>query len=171
MKKTRYLMAAAVATLVFSPSVWAQETPDKERADLAKAVSAAKVTLEKGLSASATEGKPISAKFEIDEGKLQLSVYTTKSDKFYEATVDHQTGKVAGTEPITEGEDLAAARSQSDAMAKARLSLREAVSKAVAEHKGLLAVSVFPEIKDSHPVAEVSLVKGEECKTVTEKLD
>lgn len=171
MKKARFILAATVATLVLNLAAWAQETPGKERADLAKAVSAAKVSLEKGLLASATEGKPISAKFEVEEGKLQLSVYTMKGDKFYEVVVDHQTGKVGKTEPITEGEDFAAAKSQSEAMAKARLSLREAVSKAVAEHKSFLAVSVFAEIKDGHPVADVSLVKGGEWETVTEKLD
>ena len=85
--------------------------------------------------------------------------------------VDHQTGKITKTEPITEGEDLSAAKAQSEAMAKAKLSLREALSRAVAEHKGYLAVSVFAELKDGHPVADVSLVKGEESEAVTEKLD
>ncbi len=75
MKKARYILTATVATLVLNPAVWAQETPGKEHAELAKAVSAAKVSLEKGLLASATEGKAISAKFEAEEGKLQLSVY------------------------------------------------------------------------------------------------
>ena len=171
MKKARYILTATVATLVLNPAVWAQETPGNEHAELAKAVSAARVSLEKGLVASGTEGKPISAKFELENGKLQLSVYTMKGDKFYEVVVDHQTGKIGKTEPITEGEDLAAAKSQSEAMAKAKLSLREAVNKATAEHKGFLAVSVFAEIKDGHPVADVSLVKGEESEAVAEKLD
>jgi len=68
----------------------------------------------------------------MDEGKLQLSVYTEKSGKFYEVVVDHVTGKVAKSEPITEGEDLAAAKGQSEVMSKAKLSLRAAVGKAVA---------------------------------------
>jgi len=171
MKKARGILAVTVATLALNPEVWAQETSGNQHAELAKAVSAAKVSLEKGLTAGATEGKPISAKFEVEDGKLQLSVYTMKGDKFYEVVVDHQTGKVTKTEPITEGEDLAAAKSQSAAMAKAKISLREAVGKAVARRKGFLAVSLVAEIKDSHPVADVSLVKGEEWETVTEKLD
>lgn len=171
MKNAGNILAATVTTLLLNPAVWAQGTPGKERAELAKAVSAAKLSLEKGLTASTTQGKAISAKFEVEDGKLQLSVYTMKGDKFYEVVVDHQTGKITKMEPITEGEDLAAAKSQSEAMAKARLSLREAVTRSVAEHKGFLAVSVFAEIKDGHPVADISLVKGEERETVTEKLD
>ncbi len=171
MKKARYILAATVAALVIHPAGLAQESPGKEGAELSKAVSAAKVSLEKGLTASGMEGKPISAKFEVEDGKLQLSVYVMKGEKFYEVVVDHQTGKITKTEPITEGEDLAAAKSQGEAMVKAKRSLPEVLSKAVAEHKGFLAVSVFAELKDGHPVADVSLVKGEESVAVTERLD
>jgi len=38
----------------------------------------ARVPLERGLAASAGHGRPISAKFEMEQGKLQLSVYTIK---------------------------------------------------------------------------------------------
>jgi hypothetical protein len=42
----------------------------------------AKINLQEGLAASEQQGKPISAKFEVDDGKLQLSVYTAKEGKF-----------------------------------------------------------------------------------------
>jgi len=45
----------------------------QERAQLAKALTGAKVTLHSGLQTSASQGKPISAKFEVEDGKLQLS--------------------------------------------------------------------------------------------------
>ena len=38
----------------------------------------AKVSLQQGLAASEQEGQPISGKFEMDRGKFQLSVYTSK---------------------------------------------------------------------------------------------
>ena len=50
-------------------------------AKLADAAKHAKVALDAGLKASEREGKPISGKFELDEGKLQLSVYTEKAGK------------------------------------------------------------------------------------------
>jgi uncharacterized membrane protein YkoI len=131
----------------------------------------AKVSLQRGLSASAREGTPISAKYEVEHGKLQLSIYTMKGDKFSEVIVDHKTGKVAKAEPITGGEDLTAATVQSEAMAKAKRSLDAAASEAVKENKGFRAVSVMPAIKDGHPVADVTLVKGAAWKTVAEKLD
>jgi len=85
--------------------------------------------------------------------------------------VDHKTGKVAKAEPITSGDDLTAAKGQSEAMAKAKRSLDAAASEAVKENKGYRAVSAIPALKDGHPVTDVTLVKGTEWKTVSEKLD
>ena len=69
-----------------------------------------------------SRGEPISAKFEIVEGRLQLSVYAVKGGKLFEVIVDHNSGKVVKAEPITESEDLTAAQSQSAAMASSRRS-------------------------------------------------
>jgi hypothetical protein len=103
MKKAVMVVGLLMVWLVVNPGLRSQ---DKDHAELAKAVAASKVSLEQGLSASAREGKPISAKFEIEDGKLQLSVYTAKSDKLSEVVVDHNTEKAAKTEAITSGEDL-----------------------------------------------------------------
>ncbi|HEV8639724.1 MAG TPA: hypothetical protein VGV13_01320 [Methylomirabilota bacterium] len=171
MRKTTIALAFLVAWCFAVPTGWAQKYDDKEHAELAKAMKVAKVSLQRGLSASAREGTPISAKYEVEHGKLQLSIYTMKGDKFSEVIVDHKTGKVAKAEPITGGEDLTAATVQSEAMAKAKRSLDAAASEAVKENKGFRAVSVMPAIKDGHPVADVTLVKGAAWKTVAEKLD
>jgi uncharacterized membrane protein YkoI len=169
MKTTAIAVALTVAWMFSMPTAWASD--DKDHAELAKALKDAKIPLQRGLAASAKEGKPISAKYEVEDGKLQLSVYTMKGDKFSEVIVDHKTGKVAKTEAITSGEDLAAAKAQSEAMAKAKRSLDAAASAAAKENKGFRVVSVMPALKDGHPVADVTLVKGEEWKTVAEKLE
>src|SRR6266480_3953011 len=170
--KTMKTMAAFVIALVFVvPTGWAQTPADQEHAELAKALKDAKVPLERGLTASAKEGKPISAKYEMEEGRLQLSVYTMKGDNFSEVIVDHKSGTVAKAAPITHDADLTAAKAQSEAMAKAKRSLDTAASEAVKENKGYRAVSVMPSLKDGHPVADVTLIKGTEWKTVSEKLD
>ena len=168
---TGYVLVVMFTTVVGSGMLRADENADKEHAELAKALSGAKVSLGAGLTASASEGKPISAKFEVEDGKLQLSVYTVKDGQFSEVVVDHHSGKVVKSEAITEGEDLAAAKTQSAAMAKAKGSLNDAIARAVAKHNGYRAVSVVPSLKNGHPIAEVELVKGDEWKTATEKLD
>src|SRR5438128_812191 len=148
-----FLVATFVASFALSASA-------EEKSDLAANMKGATVSLERGMAASKSNGTPISAKYEVENGKLQLSVYTAKGDAFYEVIVDHKTGKVAKSEPITGGDDLTAAKSQSEAMAKAKRSLDAAASEAVKENKGYRVVSVMPALKDGHPVADVSLVKG-----------
>ena len=169
--KRSIALAITMAWLFSGQPAWAQKDEAKEHAELAKALSAAKVSLQTGLSASATAGTPISAKYEVEDGKLQLSVYTKKGPGFSEVVVDPTTGKVAKTEAITSGDDLTAAKAQSEAMVKAKRSLRTATGQAAKENKGYRPVSVMPAVKDGHPVAEVTLVKGSEFKTVSEKLD
>src|SRR6266436_3994638 len=102
MKTLSYMVALSLAALAANHAVGAQSGADKQRAELAKALTGAKVSLGAGLTASASEGKPISAKFEVEDGKLQLSVYTEKDGKFSEVIVDQQSGKVVKSEPITE---------------------------------------------------------------------
>jgi uncharacterized membrane protein YkoI len=171
MKATAHIVVLSLIVLAPHHAVWAQAAEDKEHAELAKALKDAKVSLGAGLMASASEGKPISAKFEVEDGKLQLSVYTEKNEKFSEVIVDHQSGKVVKSEPITEGDDLADAKAQSAAMAKAKISLPEALAKAVAEDAGARVVSIVPSLKHDHPIAEVELLKGDAWNTVTETLD
>jgi len=150
---------------------WAGEDDEKERAELAQAVKGAKASLKQGFVASASKGKPISGKFEVEDGKLQLSVYTAKGGGFSEVLVDPKSGRVAKVEAIEGGEDLTAAKAQADAMAKAKTPLAGAVDAAVKKNPGFRPVSVIPAVKDGHPVADVTLMKGEEVNTASERLD
>jgi len=162
----------SVALLAVPIRAFAEKDEAKEHDELARAMSAAKVTLERGVSsASAKEGTPISAKYEVEDGKLQLSVYTMKGDGFSEVIVDHDSGKVAKAEPITSGEDLAAAKEQKQAMAKAKRSLAAATADATKMKPGYRAVSAVPQLEGDHPVAKVTLLKGDDWKTVLVKLD
>lgn len=167
-KRLMFIAAFGLALMASGNAAWSEEAA--EQAALIKALGSAKVSLQQGLTASEREGQPISAKFEVEDGKLQLSVYTTKGGKFSEVVVDHRTGKIAKVAPITEGDDLVHAKSQSEAMAKAKTSLKQTVDKAH-ESAAYRAVSVIPQVKDGHAVASVVLVKGKQFKTIEERLD
>ncbi|WP_257169640.1 hypothetical protein [Bradyrhizobium sp. SRS-191] len=149
--------------------------PDQEQAELVNALSGVKVSLQQGFSASEREGLPISGKFEIDEGKVQLSVYTVKEGKFFEVVVDPMTGTIAKVEPITEGDDLAHAKAQKAAMDRAKVKLADAANKAKGQDKGEAAdvavVSVMPELKDDRPEATILLLQGKKFSTASERLD
>src|SRR5262249_10064474 len=173
MYRARWLVPAVALSVVGATSFAAEEKGKEgaEKEALAKDVEAAKISLEKGLSASEAQGKPISAKFEIEEGTFQLSVYTVKAGNFYEVIVDHKTGKGAKKEPITSDADLTAAKVQNEATAKSKTSLRSAVGEALKANKGYRAVSVVPSVEGGQSTAAVTLVKGNDWKTVKEKLN
>jgi len=170
-------MIIALAVLATGPGgVLAQSGPGDGRGTLARALRAAALPLESGLTASAGVGTPLSGKYEIDDGAFQLSVYTWKvdavsGDSFTEVIVDYSTGNVSKVETITDGGDLAAAQSQKAAMTRAKRSLAEATAAAVKANAGYRAVIAVPSLDAGAPVAEVTLVKGDDWKVVTERLD
>ena len=170
--RTRLIVALTVMSVWFlgGQMLAAQETHGTADAALMKALQGVKVSLADGLAASEAEGTPISGKFELEEGKLQLSVYTMKGDMFSEVIVDHTTGKVTKVEPITSGEDYTAATAQRAAMAKATKALRAAVTAALTAHPGAQAVSVTPKVRGDKTVAEITLVEKGAMTTVSEPL-
>jgi hypothetical protein len=149
-------------------SAWAE---GGDEAALAAAMTNASATLQGGLKASEAQGTPISAKFEIEDGKLQLSVYTMKGSDFMEVVADPNTGTIAKAEKITDAGDLKEAAEQKAAMAKAKVPLLTATETAVNANAGSRAVSVVPELKNGQATAEVTLLQGTSFKKVTEKLD
>ena len=143
----------------------------EDDAALAAAVEKAPTTLVQGLKTSEKTGKPISAKFEFDHGKLQLSIYTTAGDGYNEVVVAPADGSVDEADKITDADDLKAANAQKAAMEKATVSLAAATEKAVGQNTGSRAVSVFPELKDGQPVATVTLSRGGKLTAVPQKLN
>src|SRR6266446_5408358 len=131
------------------------------RRELARALLGAWLPLESGLAVSVREGTPLSAKYEIDDGAFQLSVYTWKSDSasgdaFQEVIVDFNTGLVARVDAITDGGDLTAAQGQTSTMARAKRSLGEATADVVRANAGYRAVSATPTLAGGGPLAEVA---------------
>jgi hypothetical protein len=162
------LLIAAIGFGSSAVSAWAEEG---DSAALAATMSGATATLQGGLRASEAQGTPISAKFEIEDGKLQLSIYTMKGSDFMEVVADPKTGAIAKSEKITDADDLKEAASQKAAMAKAKVSLLSAAEAAVKANAGSRAVSIVPELKNGQATVEVTLLAGNAFKKVTEKLD
>jgi len=168
----RHLVLAivgAVALLFAGQPSWAEDESDA--AALAEALPEATVSLEQALKTGEREGKPISAKYEIENGALQLSVYTVNRDQYSEVIVDHRSGVIKKAEAITAGDDLKAAGVQSSAMSKAKIALEAAVGNALKAWPGYRAVGVEPALENGHPVATTTLMKGQDMKKVSETLE
>jgi hypothetical protein len=159
--------AAGLASAATGPA----SAQDDELEAMATALKDTTFTLQDGLKAGEREGQPISAQFEIDDGKLQISIYTTKGDDFSEVVADPKNGAIVKTEKIIDTDELNDAADQKAAMAKAKSSLAAAADAAVKENSGFRAVSIFPDLRDGHAIAEVTLLQGTTAKKVTEKLE
>ena len=166
--RTLQMLLVVAAMAVFGPPAWAQ---DEDVAALAAALKETKLMLQDGLKASEQKGQPISAQFEIDDGKLQLSIYTTKGDDFTEVIADPNSGAVVKAEKITDSDDLNDAMDQKAAMDKATVSLIAAANAAEKENPGSRVIGIFPDLEDGHAIAQVTLLQGRTAKKVTEKLD
>ena len=132
------------------------------------------VRLQDELKANEQEGKATSGKFEIEHDALQLSVYTLDGDDVLEVMADPKTRAIAKTEKIADADDLRDATAQKAAMEKATVSLVAVADAAASANPGLRVVSIYPQLRDGHPVAEVTLLameQGAYFKMVTEKLD
>ena len=80
--KKKLAIAVIVLTVLTMSSLdgFGQSDVGEGRETLTRALRGAWLPLESGLAASASEGTPLSAKYEIDDGAFQLSVYTWKAD-------------------------------------------------------------------------------------------
>lgn len=165
------ISSIAAATLLLLGGLPAGAEEEMNPAAMAKALQQASLPLEKAMKVTEREGKPISAKYEIEHGTLQLSIYTQKGNRFSEVIIDHKSGAVAKDEWITDADDMKAAQAQAAAMAKAKTSLDVATEHAVAANAGYRAVGVAPKLEGDSPVAVVTLMKGEDVKKVSEKLN
>src|SRR5260370_20506188 len=94
-----------------------------------------------------------------------------KRDQFAEVLVEYKSGSIKKSEPITDAGDLKDAKEQGEAMGKAKLSLGTAVASALKANNGFRAVSVMPTLDGCHPLASITLMKGEKVKKMTEKRD
>jgi len=173
----RYIVSIAVAvtcTVLSLISFPAPAQPDSaiERDALARELAGAWLPLESGLVLSSVQGTPLSAKYELEDGTLQLSVYTLKPDgTFSEVIVDFSAGMIARVDTITDRGDLSAAQSQKAAMAGAKRSLDAVTADAVKASPGYRAVSAMPGLNGGRPMAEVILLRGNDWKILSAPLD
>ena len=144
MKKYPLLVISSIVIyLLGSELVSAQNLDDKAKAELAKALPAAKISLGNALSVSDREGIPVSAGFEMDKGEPNLRVLVKKGERFLQVTVNSQNGAIEEAEPMTSAKDLNDSREQSQAVERATLSLLSATERAVKENAGTKRLESF----------------------------
>lgn len=147
----------------------------KQMPKLVKAIAAAKVPLAQGMKTAAAGGKAISSQYEVDpDAGFQLSVFVSKGGNAadaHEVIVNYATGAIKSDDKLTDPDDIKDAGHQIAAMAKAKITLEQAVDEAVKANPGYIAIRVYPVLDDNAPIAKITLLKDGKTKKLTEKLD
>lgn len=164
-KVTRQVIGATAAALVFAGALDAtRQHPDD--AQLLSKLSSSRHTLVDGIrQAEKSDGPAVSAKFEMKEGQLLLSVYTAKQGRDRDA--EHNTlmeligpatdaAWKAETEVFADKEHLARSAMQLTLMQLTRMSLADVIKKAEAQQPGTV-YSAIPMVQGGRPVVDVLL--------------
>ena len=183
-KERRYFHAfSLIAALVVAGWLGWQpahaEGDSKELQAVAQALGKNKVSLLEGIrQASLGSAAAISAKFELEDGKLSLSIYTAEKGLAVPAE-DNVLQELSGspeedkwtpkTEVFKDVPHAARAAEQLALMSLGRKSLAAIIAEVQKTHPGTV-FSITPAIKNHKPVAVVLLAQNGKVTTVTQPL-
>jgi hypothetical protein len=164
-----FAIAIGLATLASSGAAW---SADADQAALIKAIGGAKVSLLQGVAqvAKGTE-VPTEAKYEMEDGKLMLSVYTSAKG-FDTAAEDNSFNEYGGEataaawtpkkEVFTDLKHIARSAQYHTLLSMTKVTIPAIIQKAAAQGT---VFSVKEKIRDGRPVFEVMTARGDTAKT------
>jgi hypothetical protein len=178
MNRYRAFSFAAATMLAATWSVCAPAADPKETQALLKALSKSKLTLLEGVQQAAKgNAAPISAKFELEDGKLSLSVYTAEKGLAVEPeknVLQELAGSPEGewkpnVEVFKDVPHVARSSEQLTLMALGKASLADVIERVGKSQSGTV-FSVTPVIRNHKPVAEVLVAEKGKVRKVYQPL-
>lgn len=171
------VLGVALVALLVGAAVKREQSPeqtpgsDSEKtgvdvAALSAALGSSRTPLHAAIRMVSKDAIPLSANYEMKEGKLLVAVYSAQGDGFFETIIDPQTGKAIMSGPITIDDDLEVVREQAKVISGSSHPLWEVVFRVERSNQGYRAVSVIPEAGEQGPAAIVILMKGMELMAV-----
>jgi hypothetical protein len=169
-RRTLIVLVGVGLAMFGSSAAWSE---DADQAALIKAISGAKITLLQGIVqvAKGTE-VPTEAKYEMEDGKLMLSVYTSAKG-FDTAAEDNSFNEYGGDataaawspkkEVFTDLKHIARSAQYHTLLSMTKLAIPAIIQKASAHGKVL---SVKEKIRGGKPVFEVMVVEGSSIKPI-----
>jgi len=162
------LIAFGLAALGSSFAAWSEEADQA----LIRAIPGAKITLLQGIAQVAKGAEvPTEAKYEMEDGKLMLSVYTSAKG-FDTAAEDNSFNEYGGEatsstwapkkEVFTDLKHIARSAQYHTLLSMTKMTIPEIVQKASTDGT---VFSVKEKVRNGKPVFEVMTVKGDTVKT------
>src|SRR3954454_4163186 len=164
-----FAIALGLATVGSGGLAWSD---DADQAALLKALSGAKVTLEQGIAQVAKGPEvPTEAKYEMEDGKLMLSVYTSakgfstpaEDNSFIEYSGDASTASWAPKKEVfADFKHIARSAQYHSLLSMTKMTVPAIIQKASAQGT---VFSVKEKVRNGKPVFEVMTAKGDTTKT------
>jgi hypothetical protein len=169
LRRTLMLLIGVGLAMLGSTIAWSEEA---DQAALIKAIAGAKISLKQGIAqvAKGTE-VPIEAKYEMEDGKLMLSVYTSAKgvDTAAEDNSFNEYGGEATAatwapkkEVFADLKHIARSAQYHTLLSMTKITIPAIIQKASAEGT---VFSVKEKLRNGKPVFEVMTVKGNTVKT------
>jgi hypothetical protein len=164
-----FVIAFGMATLGSSFTGWPEEA---DQAALIKAIAGAKVTLLQGIAQAAKGTEvPTEAKYEMEDGKLMLSVYTSAKG-FDTAAEDNSFNEYGGEataaawapkkEVFIDLKHIARSAQHHTLLSMTKMTIPEIIQKASADG---IVFSIKEKVRNGKPVFEVMTANGNMVKT------
>ena len=178
MKRRSLLSASAIMLAAMFPLL-ANADESKDTQALVAALGKSKLTLSEGMrQATKSPGVPISAKFELEDGKLSLSVYTAEKGLAVEPEKNvlqelsgspEQDKWEPKVEVFKDVPHVARSSEQLTLMALGKSSLADIIARVEKTQQGTV-FSVTPTIRNHKPVAEVLVAEKGKVKKLFQPL-
>ena len=178
MKRRSVLSASAIVFAAMFPLL-ANADESKDTQALVAALAKSKLTLSEGMrQATKSPGVPISAKFELEDGKLSLSVYTAEKGLAVEPEKNvlqelsgspEQDKWEPKVEVFKDVPHVARSSEQLTLMALGKSSLADIIARVEKTQQGTV-FSVTPTIRNHKPVAEVLVAEKGKVKKLFQPL-
>jgi hypothetical protein len=164
-----FAIAIGLATVGSGGVAW---SADADQAALLKALPGAKVTLEQGIAQVAKGSEvPTEAQYEMEDGKLMLSIYTSAKG-FTTAAEDNSFNEYGGDatvqtwtpkkEVFADLKHIARSAQYHTLLSMTKLTIPEIINRAAADGT---VFSVKEKIHNGRPVFEVMTARGDTAKT------
>ena len=168
MRNATFAIALGLVTLGSSFAAW----PEEDQAALIKAIGGAKISLTQGISQVAKGSEvPTEAKYEMEHGKLMLSVYTSAKG-FDTAAEDNSFNEYGGEataatwapkkEVFSDLKHIARSAQYHTLLSMTKITIPAIIQKAASQGT---VISVKEKVHNGKPVFEVMTVKDNTAKT------
>ena len=133
---------------------------------LAAHIDEARLGLTQGLKIARAKGRPLAARFTVEDDTLRLAVVIATARDTLQLVIDPVDGTLRKTDAVTDPVALKRMRAAATALTQSAVQLEEAIGAAEQANEDSRVVAMLPTLVKGKAVARATLLRGTELSTV-----